>query len=149
MGFPILSDEQLERLDVVDSSVCAPKQVLVVRGEVLGAVFLVNRGAVAAEYRRGPKKLLLKLEAGEFFNEETLRDLPAGRTIRVVEESTVVIAVSPASFIRLLDSDPELNRLYVETKTDRLALLDRMFLEAGSVVDRRDRPNEAPRQIRA
>lgn len=120
MTFPILSEEQLRKLEVVDVHVCKKGRVIVVRGEVTGAVCLLDRGAAAADYKTGRVSASVALGPGDFFGEHCLSDAATSpATVRATADGTIVLAVARDSFTRLLESEPELKTRFEQCLAER------------------------------
>jgi MFS family permease len=99
----------------------APEGAVIVRqGEASDAAYFVLEGsAVAGKEEKGTERVLGVLNPGDFFGEiAALTGIP--RTANVVTTADAVILRVPATTLRELTKNQDLNRIFVSTMTERM-----------------------------
>lgn len=82
-------------------------QMVLLRGEVTSAFYIIKKGAVTAAYKNTGGTAIVELKTGDFFGEiSLLEDMPSDAAIKAAEDDTVVLMIPSASFKKLLEMQP-------------------------------------------
>jgi CRP-like cAMP-binding protein len=107
----------------------APEGVAIVRtGETSDAAYFILEGrAVAGREENGRERILEVLNPGDFFGEiAALTGVP--RTANVVTDQPATLLRVPATTLREMSKNPELNRIFTTKMTERMLRMNMIEL---------------------
>jgi CRP-like cAMP-binding protein len=120
------NEEQLRRVTPdIERATYANGQMLVMRGEVTSAFYILKKGKAVAHYKTKTVNTTFELKPGDFFGTVSLlEDAPSDLQIKAAEDDTQVLMIPAASFQKLLEMQPLLKKSLLDKVAQRRKSLE-------------------------